>query len=123
MSVGFLIAALAAGAGFFIHAFVGSRKVVVPLLRAPHVPPASRWLMFLCWHFVTIALAGLALGFGWAGVDPAGRTMGLSLTALAAAAALLTLYVCGRAGFRPWKVPPFVLFTLMAAAGGWAAAG
>lgn len=123
MSIGYVIAALAAGAGFFIHAFVGSRKVVQPLLVAPDLPPASRWLMFLCWHFVTLALVALAFGFGWAAAAPEGRSLGLALTGLTSAAAALTFYVCTRARFSPWKVPPFVLFSLMAVTGAWAAFG
>lgn len=119
MSVGFLVAALAAAVGFFVHAFVGSRKVVVPFLRTPHVPPPARWLMFLCWHAVTVLLAAVAVGFAWAAWTSEGREIGLALTLLAGALAALTLYVARRARFNPLKLPPFVLFSVMAAAGGW----
>jgi len=117
--IGFAVASAAAAAGVAIHGFVGSRRVVQPLLKAPHLPPASRWLMFLCWHAVTILLVALTAGFGWAASDPAANPVGGFLAALTGSLAALTLYVCRRAGFPPWRVPPLVLFTLMTAAAAW----
>ena len=116
---GFWIAAGVAAVGFLIHSFVGSAKVVVPFLKARDLAPPSRWLMFLCWHAVTVLLAALVGGFAWAAMSPEGGDVGLGLTALVAALALLTLYVSLRARFNPLKVPPFVLFSIMAAAGAW----
>lgn len=118
---GFLIASIAAAVGFFVHAFLGSRLVVAPLLASTDLTRPSRWLMFLCWHAVTVLLAALALGFaaawrGW-GMTPLG--LGASLTVLAAVLAGLTLYVGLRGRLRPWRLPPFLLFTLMAAGGLW----
>jgi len=117
--IGFAVASAAAVLGTGVHTLVGSRRVVAPLLKARDLTPPSRWLMFLCWHAVSVLLAVLAAGFAWAAWSAQARDIGLMLTALAAALALLTLYVAVRAGFRPWRLPPFVLFSLMAAAGGW----
>lgn len=119
--IGFAMASAAAAAGVGIHGFVGSRRVVQPLLRARDLTPASRWLMFLCWHAVTLVLVALSAGFAWAAWDPAANPVGGFLAALTGSLAALTLYVCLRAGFRPWRVPPFVLFTLMTAAAAWSA--
>jgi len=117
--IGFAVASAAAALGVGIHGFVGSRRVVQPLLKARDLTPASRWLMFLCWHAVTVMLAALAGGFAWAALDPAANHAGGLLAAFTGALAVLTLYVCARAGFAAWRVPPFVLFTLMTAAAGW----
>ena len=119
--IGFLLAAVAAAAGVFIHGFVGSRIVVAPLLKAKDLTQPSRWLLFLCWHAVTVMLVALAAGFVWAALDPGAAVLGGMLAALTGTLAALTLYVCLRAGFPPWRVPPFVLFTLMTAAAGWSA--
>ncbi len=119
---GYVLAAVLAATGVIIHAFVGSRAVVAPLLAVKGLAPASRWLMFLCWHGITIVLVALAAGFGWAAWSTDGADVGIGLTVLTAALAVLTLYVCRRARFNPLKVPPFVLFSLMAAAGSWSAA-
>jgi len=118
---GYAIAAVLAGAGVLIHGFVGSAKVVAPLLKARDLTPPSRWLMFLCWHAVTVLLIALTLAFGWLAWGGGAVDLGLALSVLAGVLALLTLYVATRARFNPLKVPPFVLFSLMAAAGVWAA--
>ena len=118
-NLGFALAAVVAAVAFGIHSFVGSRLVAQPLLAAKHLPPASRWLNFYTWHTATVALAFMAAGFAWAAVRPDALDIGIGLTALAAALAVLCLAVCLRARFRPWRVPPFDLFTLMAVAGLW----
>jgi hypothetical protein len=117
--IGFLVASGAAAVGAGVHTLIGSRRVVQPFLRARDLTPASRWLMFLCWHGISLLLVALAAGFGWAAWSGEGRDVGVGLTVLAAALAVLTLLVARRAGFNPLKLPPFVLFSLMAAGGAW----
>jgi hypothetical protein len=117
--IGFAVASATAALGVGIHTIVGSRRVVAPLLKARDLTPPSRWLMFLCWHGISILLVALAAGFAWAGWSGEGRDVGIGLTVLAGLLALLTLYVARRAGFNPMKLPPFVLFSLMAGAGAW----
>jgi hypothetical protein len=71
MNNAFALAALAAALGFAVHTFVGSKFVVQPHLAARHVPPVSKWLMFLCWHAVTIVLLAMTVFLGWAAMNPA----------------------------------------------------
>lgn len=120
--IGFAIASATAALGAGIHTFVGSRRVVVPFLGARDMPPPARWLMFLCWHAVSIVLVALAAGFAWAAWTGEGRDVGIGLTVLAGLLATLTFFVARRARFNPLKLPPFVLFSLMALAGTWSLA-
>lgn len=119
--IGFAVAGSIAALGAGIHTFVGSRRVVAPLLKARDLTPPSRWLMFLCWHAVSLLLVALAAAFGWLAWSGELRAVGLVLSIFVASLALLTLYVSRRAGFNPLKIPPFVLFSLMAASGLWSA--
>ena len=113
----FVVASLIAGATFLVHTFVGSRLVVAPLLAAKDITPASRWMMFYCWHLVTLMLAAMTVGFAFAAWAVAPVGMGLILTVLAGLFALLCLGVAIRARFKPWRIPAFVLFTAMTVAG------
>jgi hypothetical protein len=62
---GFWVAATAmAFITFAVHTFVGTRFAVPPLRSAhAHVPKATIWLNYLCWHIVTVALLLLAFSF------------------------------------------------------------
>jgi hypothetical protein len=118
--IGFAVASTAAALGVPIHTLIGSRSIVAPFLKAEGLGRRVRWLMFLCWHAVSVLLVVLAAGFAWAAwAGERARDLALMLSILAGLLALLTLYVSRRAGFNPLKLPPFVLFGLMAAAGAW----
>jgi hypothetical protein len=117
--IGFVVAGGTAVLGAGIHTFFGSAKVVQPFLKARDLRPAPKWLMFLCWHAVSVLLVALAVGFGWAAWSGEGRDVGLGLTVLAGLLAALTFYVARRARFNPLKLPPFVLFCLMTVGGAW----
>ena len=56
------IAAIMAFFTFVVHTFVGTRFAVAPLRAADeHLPKATIWLNYLCWHIVTGALFILAI--------------------------------------------------------------
>jgi hypothetical protein len=114
MNSAYALAAIAAAIGFAVHTFVGSKYVVAPHLAARGTTRVSRWLMFLCWHAVTLSLIALALAFGWAAVASAeARTTIIGLTVLNGAIAALCLYVCLRGGLPPWRIPPMYLFPIL----------
>ncbi|MBX7248121.1 MAG: hypothetical protein K1X35_03625 [Caulobacteraceae bacterium] len=116
---GFAMAGGLAALGMCVHTLLGSRSVVQPFLRAQDLPHRSRWLMFLCWHAVSVLLVVMAGGFAWAALSAGARELGVGMTVLAGLLAVLTYYVARRARFDPLKLPPFVLFSLMAAGGAW----
>ena len=119
LNLGFAIAATLSAVGLVVHSVLGNRLVVRPLLKARDITPASRWINFLTWHVATVMLAFTAAGFAWAALRPDAVDIAAGLTAVTATLTLLGLYVCRRARFRPWRVPPVVVFTLMSLAGLW----
>lgn len=112
MILAFFAAAAAAFAAFFVHVFLGGRLVVRPLLKARDITLASCWLMYFCWHIVSLLLLFMAAAFVWAGLG-APWLLGAGLTVFSALVLALCGYVCWRAKFPPQRVPPFVLFATM----------
>ncbi|MEL7343296.1 MAG: hypothetical protein AAFN59_00365 [Pseudomonadota bacterium] len=53
---------------FAVHLFVGGRQIARPLVEAQSLRPVVRHTQYLCWHFTTVAIAGMALFFGIAAV-------------------------------------------------------
>lgn len=114
MNSAYALAAVAAGIGFAVHTVMGSKYVVAPHLTARGTTRTSRWLMFLCWHAVTLSLIAMTVAFGWAAMaGMEARPTILGLTALNAAIAALCLYVCLRGGLPPWRIPPMYLFPVL----------
>lgn len=114
MNAPLALAALACGIGFAVHTFVGSKHVVAPHLAARGTTRVSKWLMFLCWHAVTICLIAMTILLGWAAMNPApAREAIAAITALNAMIAGLCLYVCLRGGLSPWRIPPMWLFPIL----------
>lgn len=114
MNSAYTLAAVAAAIGFAVHTFVGSKYVVAPHLTARGTTRTSRWLMFLCWHAVTLCLVALSVAFGWAAVASAeARPTILGLTVLNGAIASLCLYTCLRGDLPPWRIPPMYLFPVL----------
>ena len=51
---------------FVVHLFIGGRQIARPLLEAHTLNPLVRHTQYLCWHFTTVAIAGMAIFFGMA---------------------------------------------------------
>ena len=49
---------------FVVHLFIGGRQIAHPLLEAQTLNPLVRHTQYLCWHFTTVAIAGMAIFFG-----------------------------------------------------------
>ncbi|MBK8629488.1 MAG: hypothetical protein IPN84_04580 [Sphingomonadales bacterium] len=113
-SIWFAAAALIAGVTFYVHTFIGGPRVAGPLLADGHLPKASKWLNYYCWHIVTILLAAMTLAFasvamGWASHDIAWLLGGLSLLLSA-----LSILVAVKGGINPLRFPSTSLFASVA---------
>lgn len=53
---------------FAVHFIVGGRQIARPLVKAQALKPVVRHTQYLCWHFTTVAIAGMAIFFGIAAV-------------------------------------------------------
>jgi len=116
-SLAFWIAAALSLLTFAVHTFVGGVRVARPLLDAPDLPPASRWLNYYCWHITTVLLAFMAFGFAAAAMRADAFALGVFLTVLAPALSLLSVAVALRGRINPLRFPSTTLFALTAAAG------
>jgi len=97
-----------------VHVFAGGVFVVRPLLAAPRLGKASRWLNYYCWHNTTVTIAALAGCFAYAASHAAGQDLARLATILAASFALLSAAVALKGGINPLRFPSTSLFALTA---------
>lgn len=119
MNIGFGLAAALSVITFAVHTFVGGRFAARPLLDAPAVPKAARWLNYFTWHMATATLLIMAVGFGWAAVSPDAWAAAVILTVMAATFSPLCVWVALKGRIAPWRFPASWLFLLIVAAGLW----
>lgn len=53
---------------FAVHLFLGGRHIARPLIAASELESIVRQTQYLCWHFTTVGIAGIAIFFGIAAV-------------------------------------------------------
>jgi hypothetical protein len=118
MSAFWLAAAVVSAATCGVHAFLGGRVVAGPLLAASDLRTVPKVTAYYCWHMVTIVLAAMALGFGWAATNPRGATLVWFLAGLAAAFALLNLGLAFAWRLHPLRrLPQWMFFVVIAGLG------
>lgn len=118
-----IAAGLAAAVTFSVHAFIGSRFAVRPLLESD-LPLATRGLNYLCWHMITLNLAVLAAALFAAGAGVLGRDAVIVCLGLAGAGFAISVYTTLKLGIRPYRFPSTYLFPIvgsLALAGNWLA--
>ena len=107
-------AALLSAFTWGVHTFVGGRECVGPLLDAD-VPWVPKMTHYYCWHLVTLTLAAMAAGLGYAAVEPAGRDVGWLVFGLAVSFAGWSVLLNGWKRPRPWwALPQWSLFVAVA---------
>ena len=62
-SLYFAAAGAIAGIWLVVHLFLGGREVARPLLASVELDPMVRDVQYLCWHFTSVGIAGIALFF------------------------------------------------------------
>lgn len=111
------LAAGLAALTFLVHTFVGGRVVARPLLADGHLPRASKWLSYYCWHIATVLLAAMAatLALLASGAFPFARGPALLFFgALSALLSVLSVGVAVRGGINPLRFPSTTLFAAIA---------
>lgn len=114
--IGYWIAAGISGLALAVHAIVGTREVRAPLM-ASDLPPAPRHTLYLCWHIVTLVLAAMTLGFGWAAISADAAELGIACTLLAAAICVWALFWQRRSGSALADLPQWIAFLAIALSG------
>jgi hypothetical protein len=102
---------------FAVHTFVGGAFVARPLLSDQSLPKAAKWLLYYCWHIVTMLLLATAAAFGAAASGSLARHAALGLAAFCAACSFLCVAVALKAGIAPWRFPATTLFAVVSAFG------
>jgi hypothetical protein len=97
-----------------IHVFVGGRLIADPLL-ASELRQLPRLTLYLCWHGITIVLAGMALLAADALFWRKRADAAYLLAGLAGAFALLIAATIIRFGVAPLDLPQWIVFAPMCA--------
>lgn len=106
----YLIAAAALSAlWFLVHVFLGGREVARPLRTATGMTDEARLVAWMCWHFTSVALAVMALGYGGAALWNL-PGMAISATAMALGFALTGTWITARSDVAFIKAPQGLLF-------------
>jgi len=110
-------AALAAFATFVIHTVVGGRLIAGPLLAARDLARVPRLTAYYCWHMVTILLLAMTFALAWAARYANPPLVALVLL-LAIAFTVLSLALVIAYQVRPWHLPQWALFLIVAVLSG-----
>ena len=95
------------------HVFAGGAVAAKPLLEAGAMNSVARFTNYYCWHIVTIVLAGMAAGFAYAALTPAGADVALVMTVFAAGFAIWNGAMILAHGLTLRQHPQFVFFVPM----------
>ncbi len=99
-----------------IHVFLGGREIAHPLLKATALPATVRHTQYLCWHFTTVAIAGMA-GLYLAAAFTSVTAFATSATLLAAGFFVVGVGLVIALGERHTRLPQGWLFLPVAALG------
>lgn len=70
MNKWFLSASILTGFVTALHFFGGGREIADPLLEADSLPDTLKYLLYYCWHLVTMTLAVMTAAFFFAARSP-----------------------------------------------------
>lgn len=120
-----LAAAIVSAITFFVHTFIGGKFVARPLLDDTHLPKASKWLNYYCWHVTTVTIIFLTVAFVGlhVSVPLTERTVLIFLAAFTSSLSALSALVALKGGINPLRFPSTSLFALIAICAWLAVAG
>lgn len=102
------------------HLVVGRREIAQPLLASHEFPPDVKYVLYICWHVVSILTAAFAAGYLAAAIDPALRPHAIAATILAGTMTIwsLAVVVWKRQSHR--EMPQWIAFLVLTISGLWA---
>ena len=68
-SIVFWSASALASVWLVVHLFIGGRQIARPLIDTSELSSIVKHTQYLCWHFTTVAIAGMATFFGLAALS------------------------------------------------------
>lgn len=102
---------------FSVHTFIGGPRVAGPLLADTHLPKASKWLNYYCWHVTTIFTFAMGGGYAYVALHPERPELVVFLTVVTAASSILSAVVAIKGRIHPLKFPSTSLFALVSLLG------
>lgn len=109
ITLGFALAAAFSFVAFLAHTFGNIKTTVRPLLDSSLVP-ASKYLMYYCWHIVTITLLVMSAGFAYAALVKDGADVGTFAGLISAGCLLWSVAMNSSHRLRIRDFPQWVFF-------------
>jgi hypothetical protein len=109
--------AIASIVTFIIHTFIGGPRVAAPLLADTHLPKASKWLNYYCWHITTIYTFTMGGAYAYVAMHPDKIELVVFLSILNAAFSVLSAAVAIKGSINPFRFPSTSLFGAVAILG------
>lgn len=110
MNVWLFSASVVTAAIWGIHTFLGGRSIAQPLISANDLESVPKWTQYYCWHVVTITLAVMAIGLGYAAFVPDASDIAILIGLLAAAFSVFGLILPKRVNVSYAEMPQGFLF-------------
>lgn len=107
------LAAITSLITFAVHTFIGGPRVAGPLLATTHLPIASKWLNYYCWHLATVFLLAMSIGFAYVALHPDRPELAVFLSAISATLSALSAAVAIKGGINPFRFPSTSLFAIV----------
>lgn len=95
---------------FAVHTFVGGPRVAAPLLADKHLPIASKWLNYYCWHITTIYTLAMGGAYAFVALNPDKIELVVFLSIINTAFAILSAVVALKGNINPFRFPSTSLF-------------
>lgn len=98
----------------FLHLTMGYREVVKPLMTSRDLTTDVICMLFLCWHLVTLVVAGAAASFMRAALSTTWRELALAGTIMIALLAIWSFVVVVRMRQRHRDMTQWIAFAVVA---------
>lgn len=102
------------------HLVVGRREIAQPLLASQEFAPDVKYVLYICWHVVSILAAAFALGYLAAAINPALRPYAIAATIFAGAMTVWSLMVVVLKRQSHREMPQWIAFLVLTLSGIWA---
>ena len=119
MNLYFVVAGVIAAVWFLVHFFMGGREVAKPLLDSETMEPVPKFVLYYCWHLVSLAILQLSGVFLYAGLVAGPGELAILGTVIAAGFSLLGIAIppVAKVSYlqmpQGWLFVPIVLLGVM----------
>ncbi|GGA57386.1 hypothetical protein [Pelagibacterium lentulum] len=96
-----------------LHYLSGGPEVVRPLLKSRELPSEVVYVLYLCWHVVTMIMAAFVVAYAGAAFEPSFRAYAVAATVFAGAMTVWSLIVVIWKRQSHQKMPQWVAFLFL----------